>query len=115
MQVWWWTCRPGLAARVAHGFERAFNMWQAIARRLMLMVFGSIIEPEACQLIVKNHSPLFEQDLVSMLQKKLPRSPRSVGAAEQGGGQVTGGGCGLTFDRPVGDSTTVCRCYVPEP
>ena len=74
MQVWWWTCRPGLAARVAHGFERAFSMWHAIARRLMLMVFGSIIEPEACQLIVKNHSPLFEQDLVSMLQKKLPRS-----------------------------------------
>jgi hypothetical protein len=30
---------------------------------------GNILDREACELVVKNQSPLFEQDLASMLRK----------------------------------------------
>ena len=69
MRQWWWTCRPGLAAQVAHASEQASSIWHVAKIEAHASWVGNILDREACEIAITNGSPLVEQDLASMLKK----------------------------------------------
>ena len=69
MHKWSWTLSSG-SASVGRACLRAGIQYVALCRNEAHASWvGNILDRESCELIVKSHSPLFEEDLASMVKK----------------------------------------------